>query len=152
MLVITGLCPCSLICDDCGNWIAGFVSKLGCCTVPAAELWGIWEGLKLAWDLGCHQVELDTDSLCAFHMIKNKSNGINGYNTIIQAIQYLLDRHWIVKVSHVVREANFTADWLADYAINFEFGCHRLTSPPMGIISWLNHDRISVSYKRLMPL
>ena len=37
--------------DMCGNWVAGFATKLGICSVTSVELWGIWDGLLLAWEL-----------------------------------------------------------------------------------------------------
>ena len=95
---------------------------------------------------------LETDSLCAYQMLNNKSYIANRHSNIVQAIQGLLKNHWEAKISHIVREANYAADWLAEYAMGFDLGCHRLIHPPPQFAQWLNHDRIGVSYNRLLPL
>jgi hypothetical protein len=41
-----------------GDWLGGFAKGLGGCSIEVAELWGAWEGLKLAWNLGFKRVEL----------------------------------------------------------------------------------------------
>ncbi|KAE8711863.1 hypothetical protein F3Y22_tig00110271pilonHSYRG00197 [Hibiscus syriacus] len=38
-----------LLRDDQGNWLGGFSKPLGITTVSQADLWGLFEGLNLAW-------------------------------------------------------------------------------------------------------
>lgn len=45
-----------------GEWLVGFASNLGSCTVLAAELWGLCHGLELAWQQGHCLVEAEIDS------------------------------------------------------------------------------------------
>lgn len=49
-----------LIRDDCGKWVRGYARKVGFCSVLEAELWGIVEGLRLAWNLGFRRVEVES--------------------------------------------------------------------------------------------
>ncbi|CAA0811235.1 Polynucleotidyl transferase- ribonuclease H-like superfamily protein [Striga hermonthica] len=51
-----------LIRDEHGSWKGGFTVKLGACSIMAAELWGLYRGLALAWDLGFRQVEAEVDN------------------------------------------------------------------------------------------
>ncbi|XP_061342057.1 uncharacterized protein LOC133288347 [Gastrolobium bilobum] len=51
-----------LICTWKGDWISGFSFKIGCCSIFEAELWGIWQGLKLASELKIKKVWLGSDS------------------------------------------------------------------------------------------
>lgn len=46
-----------------GEWLLGFSKHLGAATAYEAELWGVWEGLRMARDGGFCQVELYLDSV-----------------------------------------------------------------------------------------
>ncbi|MCI77091.1 Heat shock 70 kDa protein, partial [Trifolium medium] len=45
-----------IIRDSMGVWIGDYAKGLGSCSVEVAEIWGAWEGLKLAWELGYKHV------------------------------------------------------------------------------------------------
>ena len=62
----------------------------------------------------------------------------------------MLQRQWEVKVVHIFRESNFTTDCLADYVRGLSLGLHRLHIPPSRVLDWIVHDRIGVSYDRMM--
>ncbi|KAI5333774.1 hypothetical protein L3X38_023906 [Prunus dulcis] len=51
--------------DSSGQWMRGFAVNLGVGQVLEAELWGIYLGLKLAWDIGCSAVVLESNSATA---------------------------------------------------------------------------------------
>ncbi|EOY00068.1 Ribonuclease H protein, putative [Theobroma cacao] len=44
--------------DSHGMWNGGFSLKVGKCTAYREELWGVYEGLLLAWDLGYRKIDL----------------------------------------------------------------------------------------------
>lgn len=46
-----------------GEWLGGFARNLGDTTTYVAELWGVYEGLKLAHSLGVCFLEVQLDSL-----------------------------------------------------------------------------------------
>jgi hypothetical protein len=48
--------------NDKGLWLAGFAKALGHTTTYMAELWGVYEGLRLANRRGVTGLELRTDS------------------------------------------------------------------------------------------
>ena len=118
--------------------------------ILATELWGVYEGLLLAWDMGKRMVILETDSQCVAKMISNEENSINAHSTILQAIETLLKREWSVKIQHVFRKANYAADFLASEAYLGPLGCQRLQQMPPGLKEWIDHDCKGVSYPRLM--
>lgn len=41
--------------DESGNWCVGFSLNIGICSAPLAELWGVYYGLYLAWDIEFHE-------------------------------------------------------------------------------------------------
>ncbi|GAU24377.1 hypothetical protein TSUD_390860 [Trifolium subterraneum] len=60
----TWSCGCGgVVRDSSGEWLGGYARDLGDCNIIIIELWGILEGLRLAWRLGFRHVELRSDSL-----------------------------------------------------------------------------------------
>ncbi|EEF45145.1 conserved hypothetical protein [Ricinus communis] len=51
----------SLIRSAEGSWLSGFTHKLGSCSPFKAKLWGVLDGLRLAWDKGFKHVDLVID-------------------------------------------------------------------------------------------
>lgn len=57
--------------DDSGHFIFGFSVNLGSCTILAAELWGIFHGLKIAWSRGFMNIVVQSDSKNAINLLTN---------------------------------------------------------------------------------
>jgi ribonuclease HI len=96
-----------------GEWIGGFAKGIGDCSPFIAELWGVFEGLSLAWRLGFRKIELHIDSVAVVQVISTgKLSSKTGWSLVMN-IQKLLDLEWEVKIAHVYREANQCADALA---------------------------------------
>ncbi|KAH9735416.1 putative ribonuclease H protein [Citrus sinensis] len=53
-----------LIRDHNGHWVAGFGMNIGNCLVTMAELWGLYQGLILAWNKGIRWLRVEVDSRC----------------------------------------------------------------------------------------
>ncbi|CAI9090938.1 OLC1v1025834C1 [Oldenlandia corymbosa var. corymbosa] len=62
-----------LIRDHRGNWVQGFTVNNGVITLIGAELWGLWQGLLLAWDKGIRRIQVETNSLEAVKLIKEET-------------------------------------------------------------------------------
>jgi ribonuclease HI len=108
-----------------GEWLGGFAKGIGLCSAFVAELWGVYEGLKLVYRLGFKNVELEVDSEAVVGVIKSGCTMSYGGSTLLKRIWKLLEKDWKVEISHVYREANNCADALANigcsHAFNFEF-------------------------------
>ncbi|KAE8707058.1 hypothetical protein F3Y22_tig00110387pilonHSYRG00750 [Hibiscus syriacus] len=60
---VDGRASCGgLIRDNIGRWRAGFAKFIGICSTLEAELWGIYIGMVLAWDLGIRRVIVESDN------------------------------------------------------------------------------------------
>ncbi|MED6221191.1 hypothetical protein PIB30_052150, partial [Stylosanthes scabra] len=82
------------------------------------ELFAIWRGLILAWDLGVRDIWCETDCHEAFILLKNDTSAANNDVTeLIRRIQALMKRSWRVELSLIQRTANHVADALAKYAV-----------------------------------
>ena len=53
-----------LIRDATGRWHGGFCMNIGICSITIAELWGLYQGLILAWQMGIRLLVVEIDSLC----------------------------------------------------------------------------------------
>ncbi|GAU17445.1 hypothetical protein TSUD_233230 [Trifolium subterraneum] len=97
-----------------GEWLGGFSKFIGQGDSFAAELWGVFEGLKLARHFNFSAVELHIDSLVVVKAITNSDNGSLRGRSLITKIKRLIDLEWEVVVHHSYSEANQYADVLAN--------------------------------------
>ncbi|KAL4331797.1 hypothetical protein GQ457_07G021730 [Hibiscus cannabinus] len=135
-----GVASCGgLIRDDGGAWIVGFSKRIGICLILEAELWGIYEGLLAAWSIGSQYLLVESECLEAINLIKNRSTS-DGVLSMIHSISALLNRSWCVRFSHIVRDGNHAADWMAKLASSDDLFCHRYLSPPVSISLLLQQD------------
>ncbi|KAH9706792.1 putative ribonuclease H protein [Citrus sinensis] len=57
--------------DFSGRWLSGFGMMIGSYYIMLAELWGLYQGILLAWNLGIRRLKIETDSLCATQIVAN---------------------------------------------------------------------------------
>ncbi|KAF2287057.1 hypothetical protein GH714_037261 [Hevea brasiliensis] len=129
-----------LIRNDQVRWIRGFAYNIGSCSVPCAELWALLEGIKLAWTLGIRSLQIECDSLLVVNMVKDDALLHNSLRPLVFLIKHFLSLEWQCELTHVYREANFSADYLMNYVASFPIGLHILEAPPPGVLHWLLHD------------
>jgi ribonuclease HI len=83
------------------EWLGGFPAYV-------AELWGIFEGLKLARRLGFHKVEVCFDSRAVYNNIVNGMNSNVMGESLVQRIHHLMELDWeVMKMKHIYREQNY---------------------------------------------
>ena len=58
--------------DSVGHWVSGFCMRIRYNSVLMAELWGLYQGLILAWDVGIKRLLVKVDSLCITQMISKQ--------------------------------------------------------------------------------
>lgn len=104
--------------DHHGLWVLGFARKIGWCSNLLAELHGIRDGLLLARDRGLLPLLLESDSQLAIDLLQRDDVGAHPYRTIIHDCRDLLLSLGVVSLSHVYREANFVADFLASLGLS----------------------------------
>ncbi|CAN1820333.1 Putative ribonuclease H protein At1g65750, partial [Linum perenne] len=114
-----------LIRDDQGRFILAFASKLGS-SIVRAEIWGVIEGMELAWSCGIKQLRVQSDSATA----------------------ELKSRQWNVTIEHIYREANFAADYLANSGHELDLGTFVFSYPCNGLRKWLRYDMLGVCLPR----
>ena len=95
---------------------------MGSCSIIAIELWGIFCGLLISWNLGYRNVWRETNSICAFQLINHDIVATLSHISLVKAIQDLLNRDWNVVFRHEFREANRCADRLAKFEHSLPLG------------------------------
>jgi ribonuclease HI len=141
-----------LLRNDAGVWIDGFVKKLGDTNAYMAELWGIYEGLKLALRHGVMHLELRTDSQIIVQSLQNSKEGSILGCALMKKIKRLVDGPWEVRIIHIFREANRCADMLANMGCESSSGTVYFDKPPSRVAQIVEDDIRGVSFPRLISV
>jgi ribonuclease HI len=138
--------------NDTGNWVEGFAKALGDTTAYMAELWGVFEGLKLAKRRGVTKLDLRIDSEVIVKSLQARKNGSTMGCTLMKKIYKVLEDFQEVRITHVFREANRCADMLAN------MGCSNIDNilyfeyPPVEVMQIVDDDYRGVSFPRLVSM
>ena len=96
-----------------GQWVKGYSRSIGYTTSVIVEWWALRDGLTLAIQLGCQQLEVELDAKVIVELLKSNSASNRGYSPLLQDCRILLDQLQQVRVLHMFRESNKCADfWL----------------------------------------
>lgn len=120
--------------------------NIGRCSITIAELWGLYQGLLMAWNGGIRSMIVEADSLCVIQLLEAQNDRLNASSPLVKSIKALLAQNWQVSVHHIYREANFAADFLATFALSLPLGLHSLLSPPPGVEFWLRSDSLGTAF------
>ncbi|KAK9000775.1 hypothetical protein V6N11_081262 [Hibiscus sabdariffa] len=126
--------------DDSGGWLTGFYRCVGRCSVLLAELWTIYDGLNHVWDAGFQRVAVEYDNKEAVCIINRMSLTLDR-SVLVQSIWALMQRDWLVKVCHVLREENAAADKLAALGKGCGLNGSIFVVPPGAVASIVEHDQ-----------
>lgn len=132
-----------------GAWMMGFSGYCGFTTNISAELFAIAHGLACAWDGGHRKVICESDSLMALTMVEQGVNGCHPHATMVNHIRGLRNREWELQFSHVLREGNGCADWLAKQGSSTRTPFSTYLVCPPELSSTLLADTLGVARLRL---
>ncbi|KAF7820911.1 ribonuclease H [Senna tora] len=127
--------------NDKGEWLMGFMAKVGTAFVVSVELWGLFYGPKIAWEKGWRRVEVESDSMTAINHINDAQVLNHALHPIIQNIRELTLRDWEIKIKFILRVKNKYADSLAKHSL----------SGPMGLNS-IEHPSVFLKKKLLLDM
>ncbi|CAI0401398.1 unnamed protein product [Linum tenue] len=131
--------------DHLGRCLAAFTGNLGACTITLAEIKGVTEGLRIAWDQGYRKVMVGLDSTAALQLLEDQR-----YYKLIQQFRRLIDRDWEVRLSHVYRECNKVADFLASRGHDHSLGIHSVNVSDSGLSFWVLYDAMGIAQSILI--
>lgn len=75
-----------LLRDSLGNWIKGFTINLDASSIAEAELWGIFYGINLAWNIGFKVVEIECDFSSAIGLLNNPIAQTHPFSILLPAV------------------------------------------------------------------
>ena len=81
---------------------------------------------------------MDSESVVGF--LRTGINDSNPLSFLVRLCYGFISRDWLVKISHVYREANCLADGLANYAFSLPYGLHYFEFAPEHVASILSDD------------
>jgi ribonuclease HI len=141
-----------LIRNSFGQWMGGFSRNLGCCTAYIAELWGIYDGLCLARNMGVTKVQAHVDSKVVVQTLNSTNGGsVVGWR-LVQEIRRLMALDWEIKVCHSYREANVCADALANMGCDHDPGLQIYNLCPSSLRPLLVADSMGISTPRIIAV
>ncbi|KAF7838390.1 ribonuclease H [Senna tora] len=129
-----------LLRDSKGEWVGGFMAKLGPSSVLSAELWSFYYGLNMAWELGMQKIEVESDSKAALIQIKGEQAMAQPLHPIIPRIRSLLKRDWEIELKHIPRQINKCADILAKQSLSGPLSLIKLEVPPASVVIEMAKD------------
>ncbi|KAL4335727.1 hypothetical protein GQ457_07G012090 [Hibiscus cannabinus] len=143
-----GFASCGgIVRNDNGEWIVGFSKYVGIYSIVVAELWGVFEGLALAWTRGFRKILLEVDSLDVFRLL-TRHGADRCFDSLTCDIHELLDRHWEVSVGIIRHSTNQVANGLAKVARvrtgplhrEVDFSLRLFLAPPDELVSLVHND------------
>ncbi|GMP40448.1 hypothetical protein CsSME_00010897 [Camellia sinensis var. sinensis] len=114
-------------------------------------LWGIWQGLKLAWSEGHRRIIIESDSAEAISALA-KTNPLHPQFNICQEIWKLMERSWECDLQQIWREVNVCADMLAKGALGMDAGREYLVDEPSVLATALESDILGIGSSRSVIL
>ncbi|XP_004292485.1 PREDICTED: putative ribonuclease H protein At1g65750-like [Fragaria vesca subsp. vesca] len=128
-------------------WITGFQINLGVGAIDA-EAWGLFHGLKLASNLHISKLEIESDSAILVHLMKSANLSLHPLGSLLNGCKSMMSQMDDVKLSHVFRESNMTADVLAKCSISNDLGLILFEEPPAHAILVFLDDLVAVTRAR----
>ncbi|KAF7842178.1 ribonuclease H [Senna tora] len=129
-----------LLRDTTGKWICGFVANLGLSNVLSAELWGIYYGVKIAWEKGFRKIIVECDSFLAVKQLSGTTNNVNICHPVSHSIKDMLNFKWDVQIKLISRSENLCADTMAKKGLSLKNGLALLDDPPSYVSKLIEAD------------
>ncbi|KAK0573533.1 hypothetical protein LWI29_009571 [Acer saccharum] len=123
--------------DNNHNWLGGFAMNKGVGSALEAEMWGILEGIRIAWKAGYKKLIVETDSTVAVHLIKANSAQNHQLFSIAHACRKYMEKDCSCLIRHGYRESNRVADSLAKLGHSMDVGTVMFQKPPPQISIFL---------------
>ncbi|GLT67934.1 hypothetical protein SLA2020_402070 [Shorea laevis] len=134
--------------DASGNWLFGFNQQLGDGHAIRVELFALWKGMELAWNMGFRHVIVETDSLLVVQKLQSSSTAITSLTYWVQRCKSLMERDWTCVIRHVFREQNFCADAMASQFYHLGGGFLYFDQLPDVVRSLLQEDNLGICRPR----
>lgn len=96
--------------DANGKWLTGLTMAMGMVEVFLVEARGVLEGMKLLWQKGYRQIEVNCDNALLIDTIRNGFAPVSNIREV-RLIHEWCKKDWKVKFRHVLRDCNEDVKW-----------------------------------------
>ncbi|MBA0813798.1 hypothetical protein Gohar_027620, partial [Gossypium harknessii] len=127
-----------------GGWLVGFRMRTGMFDIFSIEAKVVLEGLKLAWNRGFGQAELECDNVLLVDVLRN---GLATISSIVEIrlIHEWCSKDWQIKFRHISRDSNKVADQLAKMDEDIINCLVTLEDSPLSVRDLLEKDIYNLS-------
>ncbi|CAN1153781.1 Putative ribonuclease H protein At1g65750 [Linum perenne] len=140
-----------LIRDCHGQCVQAYAMNLGRCTITRAGLRGALEGIRRVWILGFRKVEVQVDSTAAVALFGGTNESVNHHHAMeVLEFREWLSKEWEITIIHVFREANQTADYLANVGHSLPRRSHLIRGSDCNLAYYLRYDCMKISKPTLI--
>ena len=103
-------CCGGLIRDSNDQWLKGYVRKIETCDALYDEMWGMYEGLKIAKREVYSQLTVESGSKLLMDMLTENCKINGAISILIRRIRDLIELLRKVQINHTLREGKRSAD------------------------------------------
>ncbi|GLT46248.1 hypothetical protein SLA2020_200190 [Shorea laevis] len=135
--------------DHLGRWLSGFACKIGFTSSLRAELWGIREGLLLAYQRNIRNLVVETDSSVAVQLLSHCVSSNHPLYSLILDCREILSRIPQTSIQHAYREANQCADALTTMAHSQPVDFVSFDCCPPGLLLLYETDMMGTCFPRM---
>nr|KYP65965.1 Putative ribonuclease H protein At1g65750 family [Cajanus cajan] len=128
--------------DEEGRFILAYSCHIGRCSIIQTELWAILHGLRIIQSRKLSgRVMVESDSSLEIRLILEGCSSAHPCSTLVQEIVELTRQVNFVSFTHILREADKVADFLAKYKLPLGEVMTIFNSPPEFLHSLLDADK-----------
>ena len=142
-----------MIRDHTGSWFKGFSRNIGTTNSLAAELWGLRDGLVLAHQHNIKKLIIELDAKAVLDLIQPEnltSCSHHPYGALISDCSSLIQKLEDIRIQHIFREGNATADILAKARTKLSCLFVLFDYPLTFVINQVVVDNWGVKYPRIL--
>ena len=118
----------------------GLGDLLGIANSFIAELWALRDGLLLCQQLNVQAIIIELDAKAIVYAFNLQANSNTVVSSIMDDYRHLVTHIPQTSIRHVFREANRSADWLANLGLNLDYDFKLFSSLLVDLISCLEAD------------
>ncbi|KAL0016817.1 hypothetical protein SO802_003886 [Lithocarpus litseifolius] len=123
-----------------GNWVGGFARRIGTANGYTAKLWALRDGLLLCRQMNVQAVVFELDVRAIVDVFNHQARANTVVSSIMDDCKYLVTQIPQMSIRHIYREANRSADWLANLGLMLDSDFEFFPDPPVDLIPILEAD------------
>ncbi|CAN1766596.1 Putative ribonuclease H protein At1g65750 [Linum perenne] len=90
------------------------------------------------------------DSLCAISILEGGFNLEHQHAGQVLRFRQLRERDWTIRLTHIYREGNHLADYLANKGHSLAYGTHSIRPDDAMVLYWARYDFMGCEESRMI--